>query len=92
MVFAIIGDLNEIVADAGVTEADVLSLLNQVVGRHGASLHIDRQPGHLAAIEVTAPGREAIVDIGSDLHYEFGGHDSFNEQDFLDAIGEIEEL
>ena len=88
----VIGDLDSLLEDSGADEAEVLSLLEEVAGRHGVDLHIDRQPGHTRAIEVTAPSQEAIVSLGEDLHYEFGAPDSFSEEDFLAGIGDIEEV
>lgn len=90
--FAIIGNLDNLMEDCPTEEAEVLALLDEVAAKYGAEIHIDRQPGHEPAIEVTAPSRQAIIDIGCDLHYQFGGHDAFNEEDFLDYIGEIEEM
>ena len=90
--FAIIGNLDNLMEDCPAEEAGVLALLEDAAGKHGATIHIDRQPGHERAIEVTAPSRQAIIDIGCDLHYQFGGHDAFNEEEFLDYIGEIEEV
>lgn len=91
-VFAVLGDLDEMSEDTQVSPAELRRFLMSAGAKVGATVLIDTQPGHMRSIEVTAPSEKQIIDLGAAIHNQFYPGQSFSVIDFLDSIGEIEQV